>query len=154
MLPGGTTSKPSNRNFVSNRFVSPLLRYQLVRQNRKIKFRYETSSITVRSNIPHTREYTRRSMTYIYTSAKIGALHAPFFLLGCAKRRLYMVSTEIVLIFSVGLRHAKILYGIHGDSCACDSIEWKDCRCRPILIEAVSQVWKAEDVEWEACRFS
>ena len=57
------------------------------------------------------------------------------------------------LIFSIGLRQAKIVDGIRGDSCICNSIEWKDRRFRPRLVGAIFGAWKAEDEVWKACRF-
>ena len=40
-----------------------------------------------------------------------------------------------------------IVHGTHGDSCTCDSIEWKDRRFRPRLVGAVMEARKAEDEE-------
>ena len=75
---------------------------------------------------PHTSKY-------IYKLKNRRASRALFFLLGCAKPRSYMVSTEIVVL---------------------DSIEWKDRRFRPRFVGAVLEAWEAEDEVWKACRFS
>ena len=56
-------------------------------------------------------------------------------------------------IFSIGQRQAKVVNGIHGDSCICDSIEWKDHLFLLRLVGVVLEAWKADDEVWKACRF-